>query len=69
MERKTPRWESEFWSYLSNGDGIHCPMYLTCQMRGDGVRCFSEDDGYSKLIKEFIDDDESELSDPASVKI
>lgn len=57
MERKTPRWESELWSYLSCGDGTNCPMYSSCQLRGSNVRCFSENLGYYKLINEFIDED------------
>jgi hypothetical protein len=68
MERKTPRWESELWSYLSHGDGTHCPMYLTCQLKVDNARCYSENEEYTRSISEFIDEDELELSNPAGVK-
>jgi len=36
---KTPKWESELWSYISQGDGEHCPEYSQCQvrLRGNGV--------------------------------
>jgi hypothetical protein len=68
MKRKTPRWESELWSYLNSGDGIHCPVYPTCQFRGDSVRCYSENEGNIKVVSEFIDEDEPELINPARIK-
>ena len=30
---KGPKWESKFWSYLSTGDGMHCPLYKNCHVR------------------------------------
>jgi hypothetical protein len=69
MERKTPRWESELWSYLSSGDGTNCPMYQSCTIRGDNnINCFSKNLEYFKLIGEFIDEDRIELDSPAIVK-
>jgi hypothetical protein len=68
MERKTPRWESELWSYLSSGDGINCPMYSKCQLRGNNVRCFSENDRYFKFVNEFIDKDRIDLDNLARIK-
>ncbi len=65
MERKTPRWESELWSYLSVGDGTHCPMYSTCQLKGHSVKCYSENEVYIKSISEFIDKDELEPDNQA----
>ncbi len=68
MEKKTPSWESELWSYLSKGDGINCPMYQSCQLRGGNVRCFNENVGYYKLVNEFIDEDRLELNNPTGEK-
>lgn len=68
MERKTPRWESELWSYLSRGDGINCPMCPSCKLRGNNVRCFSENDRYFKFVSEFIDKDRIELNNLEHVK-
>jgi hypothetical protein len=62
MERKTPRWESELWSYLCSGDGTNCPVYPSCHLRGDNVRCFGENEKYFKLMNEFVDEDEPELN-------
>ena len=33
MQNKIPKWESRFWSYLSKGDGMHCPLYSRCPLR------------------------------------
>jgi hypothetical protein len=68
MEKKTPRWESELWSYLSIGDGTHCPLYLSCRTREDGVKCLNVDEQYSKSLNEFIDNDEPEPSSLASAE-
>ena len=40
MQNKIPKWESRFWSYLSKGDGMHCPLYRRCPLRkSDKVWC------------------------------
>lgn len=39
---RTPRWENELWSYISNGDGIRCPLYDCCQIRKWGGWCPDE---------------------------
>jgi len=36
---KTPKWESELWSYVGSGDGSHCPVYDHCQRRLRGGWC------------------------------
>ena len=33
------RWECELWSYLSNGDGMCCPVYARCHIRQGGGWC------------------------------
>jgi len=40
--KKVPRWESELWSYISNGDGEHCPLYADCQIRLEGGQCLDD---------------------------
>ena len=42
MGGRIPRWESELWSYISSGDGEHCPIYDHCQARLRGGLCISE---------------------------
>jgi hypothetical protein len=69
MERKTPRWESELWSYLSRGDGINCPMYPSCPLRVENIKCYNENTGYFKLVSEFIDEERLELSNPSGEKL
>ena len=26
VAEKIPRWQAELWSYISSGDGMHCPF-------------------------------------------
>ena len=42
MARKIPEWESELWSYVSSGDGMHCPFYYNCLARQKGGWCFDD---------------------------
>lgn len=39
---KTPKWESELWSYVSSGNGEHCPFRLHCRNRHQGQWCPDE---------------------------
>jgi len=39
---RTPRGESELWSYISQGDGEHCPFYSDCHIRQKGGWCPDE---------------------------
>jgi len=66
---KIPRWEAELWSYLSRGDGIHCPIYHSCRLRLQGGWCLSEHEEYYQLMNEFVDDEAPDLTDPASIKL
>lgn len=43
MAGKISRWESELWSYVSNGDGERCPLYSHCQVRQRGSWCPDDD--------------------------
>jgi len=65
MGEKTPRWENELWSYLSRGDGIHCPVYESCRRRLHGTWCLSDNRDYYKARNEFLDD--NDLADPSSI--
>jgi len=50
MTPKVTKWETELWSYVSSGDGSHCPLYSCCQDRLRGASC--PDD--NKLLFEQI---------------
>jgi len=65
---KTPRWESELWSYLSKGDGEHCPLYNNCQIRLQGGWCLGDSKKYFDRINKFIDNDEFTSSGSESAK-
>ena len=65
---KSPRWEAELWSYLSKGDGIHCPAYQSCHLRLQGEWCLSEHEEYYQLMNDFLDDEVPDLTNPASIE-
>jgi hypothetical protein len=65
---KVHRWEAELWSYLSKGDGIRCPIYQSCPLRLEGAWCLSEHEEYYQLMNDFLDDEDPDLTDPASIK-
>jgi Zn-dependent peptidase ImmA (M78 family) len=64
MVGKTAKWESDLWSYLSRGDGRHCPFYDTCQLKQENFACSSEEVGREIVDRMhiFIDDDGMDLS-------
>jgi len=39
---KTLKWESELWSYMSKGDGEHCPLRSDCGIRQRGGWCVDD---------------------------
>jgi hypothetical protein len=41
-------WESELWYYINRGDGLHCPLFSSCQLRLSGGWCLSEHPDYYK---------------------
>ena len=65
MVVKTAKWESELWSYLKKGDGIHCPVYESCQLRLKGIWCLSDHQEYYEARNELLDDDD--LADPSGI--
>ncbi|MFB0556688.1 MAG: ImmA/IrrE family metallo-endopeptidase [Dehalococcoidia bacterium] len=58
---KVARWESELWSYISNSDGEHCPLYNDCQFRLQG-QCLDDSKEYFQRISISLDNEESILS-------
>ena len=40
--KRVPEWESELWSYLSKGDGMHCPLYDHCRTREEFSNCIDD---------------------------
>ncbi len=73
MVVKTTKWESRLWSYLSEGDGINCPLYDSCPLRQKGADCLSSETGKECVdrIYRLIDNDEIDLTDDelAAVKL
>ena len=55
ITQKIPEWESQLWSYVSNGDGQHCPIYQTCYARVQGTWC--PDDNSDFLLRVRTSDD------------
>jgi hypothetical protein len=69
MERKTPSWESELWSYLSAGDGINCPVIQSCPIKKNSDSgCYNEDEKFFRLVIDFLDKDELEGNNPPQNK-
>ena len=50
--RKVPKWETELWSYISSGDGMHCPLYDRCRSRKEYGWCVAE---HIKEINQVIE--------------
>jgi len=63
VAQRIPRWESELWSYISSGDGVHCPLYGYCQARQREGWCLADYVGY---VNQLVDANCSNLSDYAS---
>jgi hypothetical protein len=50
---KISEWESELWSYVSMGDGMHCPLYNHCPVRLNGGWCA---DDHRKQFNQLLDE-------------
>jgi len=68
MERKTPDWESELWSYLSTGDGINCPAYKSCKLKGTDAGCYDKSERFLQRMTGFFNWDKLENKYPPSFK-
>ena len=51
--KKVPKWESELWSYISEGDGERCPLYDRCRVRKKCSWCVSQ---YSTKINQLLEE-------------
>jgi len=58
MVGKIPKWEAELWSYVSSGDGEHCPLRSQCQVQRACSWC--PDDNKERL-NQFLEQDEVTL--------
>ncbi len=56
-------WESELWSYLSQSDGIKCPIFQFCTYRIQGGWCLSEHPQCYGAITAFVDSDKPDIND------
>ena len=53
MAVKIPKWEAELWSYVSSGDGEHCPLYDRCRTRRGCSWCPDEHkEHFNQLLDE-----------------
>lgn len=53
MGGKSPRWESELWSYVSGGTGMHCPFYDRCRNKKECGWCV---DDHREEISQILED-------------
>jgi len=52
MEREIPKWESDLWTLVTSGDGIHCPLISRCQIRQRGGWCLSD---HAEHLEQLLD--------------
>jgi hypothetical protein len=52
MPANIPKWEAELWSYLSQGDGMHCPLHDRCQVSKRDGWC---PDGNRERLNRLLD--------------
>ncbi|MDH5696063.1 MAG: ImmA/IrrE family metallo-endopeptidase [Dehalococcoidia bacterium] len=55
---QVPKWESELWSYVSSGDGMHCPFYSRCRIKKRGGWCPDEN---KERLNKLLDEKQSNL--------
>jgi len=63
MGEKIPKWESELWSYVNSGDGLHCPLLGDCKIARTRGGCFAEDLELRMRLQEVIEDDSGVQAD------
>lgn len=61
MAGKTPEWESDLWSYLSSGDGKHCPLINHCESRNKHNWCGDETTGN---VNRLLDGEHFNINSP-----
>lgn len=52
MIKEIPEWEARLWSYISAGDGNHCPLYSYCRCKQQGGWCIAD---IGKQVREAFD--------------
>lgn len=57
-------WESELWSYVSQGDGVNCPAYDKCDFRLQGGWCLNEHKDSFDTIMEYVDIEDPDMNTP-----
>jgi len=62
---RIPKWESELWSYVSSGNGEHCPLYTHCDIRQRGGWCPDDNREYLNLL---LDNDGFNFNNCDSIK-
>jgi len=62
MARRVPTWENEFWSYISNSDGLTCPVFTSCQYRLNGYTCICDYREHSDTNLELLNNDDLDIS-------
>jgi len=55
MAGKIPKWEAELWTYVSSGDGEHCPLRSQC---GTKLACGWCPDDNKERINQFLERNE-----------
>ncbi len=68
MAEKAPKWESELWSYISDGDGVHCPLRSRCRRRLNGGSCIEDGRELLDRLTRMLDDDRYPLIDHDFIK-
>jgi hypothetical protein len=58
MAAEIPKWENELWSYVSSGDGEHCPLRTHCQTK---LACGWCPDENKERLNQFLEQDEATL--------
>ena len=56
---KVPKWEAELWSYVSSGDGMHCPFYGRCRMKKRRAWCPDEN---KERLNKLLDVDDRKIN-------
>lgn len=55
MAGQNLKWESRLWSYVSSGDGMHCPVMNQCDAKRTGKWCADE---HTEKLRQLIDSDD-----------
>ncbi len=59
MVQRIAKWESELWSYVSEGDGEQCPLYGDCQIKKECGWCVGE---HTAKISQLLEDEKFKVA-------